>query len=524
MVDRAAVQALPARRSLGARHLLWALLLALPLLWQLGGNPLFDVDEGAFSEATREMLASGDWGHTTLNGADRFDKPIGVYWLQASSVALFGLNEFALRLPSALACWVMALALAVFAARRWGDRAGALAGLITVTSLGYQAIGRAATADGVLNSLLVLAALDVWRFLEGGGKAPLRRAYAWVALGLLVKGPVAVLVPGAAFLVWCVTSRRWRPIRDALADLPAWAILLAIAVPWYAYALQRHGMAFVEGFLMRHNVDRFTGTIGGHTGNPLYYVLVLPLLAMPWAPLMVAVVARAKSLWAEPVARYLLGWSAFIVAFFSLSSTKLPHYVLYGYAPLVLLMARRLAQASPRLQRIAAGGVAVWAVLVAALPWIVLRFAPSIRDPLYHALLGGAPAPMLWPTVLGLLLIALLLAWPTQRVAADTRIAAAGGALSLFIATVVLPWFGQALQGPVRHAAAAAAAHGGSAVQWNLHLPSFSVYLGQPVPIRDPAPGDMALTRADRIPPGDDGRPRIFEERGIVLLGPKRAP
>src|SRR6185369_4827576 len=104
------------------RRIAWALLLALPLLWQLGGTPLFDVDEGAFSEATREMLASGDWGHTTLNGAARFDKPIGIYWLQAASASVFGLHEFALRLPSALACWAMALALAGFAARRWGER------------------------------------------------------------------------------------------------------------------------------------------------------------------------------------------------------------------------------------------------------------------------------------------------------------------------------------------------------------------------------------------------------------------
>src|SRR4051794_41411660 len=96
---------LPSRAT---RRIAWALALALPLLWQLGGVPLFDVDEGAFSEATREMLASGDWGHTTLNGAARFDKPIGVYWLQAASVHAFGLNEFALRLPSALSIWAMA--------------------------------------------------------------------------------------------------------------------------------------------------------------------------------------------------------------------------------------------------------------------------------------------------------------------------------------------------------------------------------------------------------------------------------
>jgi 4-amino-4-deoxy-L-arabinose transferase-like glycosyltransferase len=523
MVDRAAAQALPARRALNLRHLLWALALALPLLWQLGGTLLFDVDEGAFSEATREMLASGDWGHTTLDGADRFDKPIGVYWLQALSVRAFGLNEFALRLPSALACWAMALALAAFAARRWGDRAGALAGVLTVTSLGYQMIGRGATADGLLNLLLVLAALDAWRFLEGEGRAPLRRAYAWVGLGLLVKGPVAVLVPGAAVLVWCATSRRWRPLRDALLDVPGWALLLAISVPWYAYALHRHGMAFVDGFLMRHNVERFTGTIGGHAGNPLYYVAVLPLLAMPWAPLLFAAVARSRRWWSDPLARYLLGWAGFVIVFFSLSSTKLPHYVLYGYAPLLLLMARLLGQASPRLKRVVAIGVLAWAVLAAALPSLVLQFAPKVRDPLYHALLAGAPAPSLLPMAIALVLVALVLFVPSARASDQARIAAGAGLLAVAIASFVLPWFGQALQAPVRHAASVAAARGGPVVQWQVHFPSFSVYAQHPTPIREPGPDDMVLTRVDRIAPADAGRPRLFEERGVVLLGPLRA-
>ena len=80
----------------------WSWVAALVLMWVvgLGHAPLFDVDEGAFAEASREMLTSGDWGHTTLNGADRFDKPIFIYWFQASSMALFGVNEWAVRLPS----------------------------------------------------------------------------------------------------------------------------------------------------------------------------------------------------------------------------------------------------------------------------------------------------------------------------------------------------------------------------------------------------------------------------------------
>jgi len=67
----------------------------------LGDAPLFDVDEGAFSEATLEMFQRGDFLSTYLNGQPRYDKPILIYWLQAASVAAFGANEFAFRFPSA---------------------------------------------------------------------------------------------------------------------------------------------------------------------------------------------------------------------------------------------------------------------------------------------------------------------------------------------------------------------------------------------------------------------------------------
>src|SRR5688572_32552233 len=68
----------------------------------LGSAPLFDVDEGAFSQATLEMFQRGDFLSTTLNGEPRYDKPILVYWLQAASVVLLGVNEWAFRLPSAI--------------------------------------------------------------------------------------------------------------------------------------------------------------------------------------------------------------------------------------------------------------------------------------------------------------------------------------------------------------------------------------------------------------------------------------
>ena len=169
--------------------------MALLLLWilGLGAAPLFDVDEGAFAEASREMLASGDWGHTTLNGADRFDKPILVYWLQAAAIAALGADEFAVRLPSALCAWLLCLVIGHHAARQWGRAAGWMAALLPATLLGPVLVGRAATADELLHLLLALIVVDVARCLGAGTagppvhetRPPRLRVYAWIGLGLL---------------------------------------------------------------------------------------------------------------------------------------------------------------------------------------------------------------------------------------------------------------------------------------------------------------------------------------------------
>ena len=109
---------------------------ALAFFWQLGAVPLLDVDEGAFSEATREMLASGNLVSTTLDGEPRHDKPILIYWLQAASVSLLGLDELALRLPSAIAAALWALALYRFTARVAGRETAGVA--VLVMALGLQ--------------------------------------------------------------------------------------------------------------------------------------------------------------------------------------------------------------------------------------------------------------------------------------------------------------------------------------------------------------------------------------------------
>jgi 4-amino-4-deoxy-L-arabinose transferase-like glycosyltransferase len=501
-------------QGLRAVDVLLAVLLLGLWTFGLGGAPLFDVDEGAFAEASREMLVSGDWMHTTLNGADRFDKPILVYWLQAASLRLLGVNEAAVRLPSALCAWGWCLALAAFAGPRWGRAAGWAAAGVLATSLGPMVIGRAATADALLNLLLTLTALDLWRWMEvaasdpSAGAAARRRAFVWAGLGLLAKGPVAVLVPGGALMLWALGSggATRRVLGQGLRDPWAWALMLGVAAPWYALACLRHGQAFIGGFVLHHNLGRFTQPLEGHRGSVAYHLLALPVLLLPWTPGLWELWRRRRLLWMEPCSRYLLGWTAFVLLFFSLAATKLPHYTLYGFTPLALLVGRHLVRQpwhrgkalAVGLPALALGMLGTAGPLVAD---VLLAVAPSASAWSERLAAVAVPASagevgLLALALVGVLtIVAIVPSWWRAPV-----LAALCAGVTVQWSTAALPWWGRAMQGPVRGLAEQARLRGLPLVQWQLHQPSVGFYRQQAAPRRVPVAGEVALVRSDVWP------------------------
>jgi 4-amino-4-deoxy-L-arabinose transferase-like glycosyltransferase len=300
-------------------------------------------------------------------------------------------------------------------------------------------------------------------------------------------------------------------------DPIGWLILLAIVVPWYAATLAVHGQKFIDGFILKHNVERFTGTLEGHAGSLFYYVIAVPLLLLPWTGPLIASVREARSDFATGVRRFLWIWAGFVIVFFSLSGTKLPHYVLYGSTPLFLLIAAHRNE----LKR-------DWAHLIApSLLLLALPLLPHIFDALskseagnayyraqlalaltevsftYYAITVGAV--LLW-------LIAMLCwnasIWLKLAAAATLQVAA----LSL----AVVPWAGAVLQGPIKEAALIAKRMEEPVVAWRYIAPSFSVYREAVTEYRPPKPGELAITRFDRLP--ESGFETIYRKGGVALV------
>ncbi|TCD47636.1 glycosyltransferase family 39 protein [Chlorobium sp. N1] len=497
---------------------LLAIILAVTCFAVLGRAPLFDVDEGAFSEATREMLRSGNYLSTTLNGAPRFDKPILIYWLQLLSLKTFGPGEFAFRLPSALAAGAWSFALFLHESRRSGARQAFTAAAMLILSLQVTIIAKAAIADALLNLCLAGTLLSLLTYYRSGSRHALLLAFSAMGFGMLTKGPVAVLIPLAATFLFQLgrgTLRQW--LRMVL-DPAGIALFLAIALPWYLLEYRAEGMDFIQGFFLKHNVGRFGTSFEGHSGSILYYVPVVIIGLMPFTGLLYTVVRNFRRLMADPENLFLGIWTLFVFAFFSLSGTKLPHYMIYGYTPLFILMARAL----PYLRRPAL--TLIWPLLLLALLALLPALLPAAAamaagDPFIADILEAARAIFAEGHIILTLALAAAMAaiMLLRRFPAEFRLVASGLCFSLYVNLHVMALAGRLLQEPVKEAALLAKQNGWEIVMWRVDYPSFLVYSESLALKRDPRPGEVVLTTSKHL--GELREPEVlYRKNGIVLL------
>lgn len=336
-------------------YLLITLVWASVCLPGLGQPSLWDIDEGNNAEAAREMLLSENWIVPQFNYALRTDKPPLLYWLQITGYNHFGVNEFAARLPSALATWLLALLVCELGRVLFGPVVGLLAGVGTPTCLLLCASAHFANPDALLTLCLTGAFASFWAWYRGIAWAVLPLGIS-LGLGILAKGPVALVLPTLIWAVFMLWQGRylqlWRP-----GFLMTFVVAALVALPWYIWVTVETRGHWIAGFWFRHNQGRFLTTMESHGGPIIYYLPVLLIGLAPWSLFLIHAVADAVSRsrkTADPlpptaeavrrrdVVRYLLVWAGVYVLFFSLSATKLPNYVLPVYPALMLLIADRL--------------------------------------------------------------------------------------------------------------------------------------------------------------------------------------
>lgn len=215
--------------------LLLALCLALQIL-PAGIGSLYNETDGQYAGAARRMVQGGSWLIPENNGVPRLVKPPLLYWLMASSFEVFGINEFAARLPNALGVTAAVLATFALGSHFGGPRRGLIAGIVLLTCLGTATLGRIVMPEPVFVAFVAWAIYGGVRGLEAS-RGRLWMLGCWLAAGLacFAKGAHGLLYPLVTLLIAGAFRREWRPQLPRLASPAGLAVFFAINAPWYFY-------------------------------------------------------------------------------------------------------------------------------------------------------------------------------------------------------------------------------------------------------------------------------------------------
>jgi 4-amino-4-deoxy-L-arabinose transferase-like glycosyltransferase len=340
-----------ARLNHRAGHVaLLALVWALLCLPNLGGPSLWDVDEGNNVECSFEMLQSGNAVVPTFNYKLRGDKPALLYWLQGAAYRACGVNEFAARLPSALAALLAILATYELGRHTFGKRAALLAGLILASAVAFSGAAHFANPDALLTAFTAASLLLFWHDYRRGGAGWLPLAGATTGLAVLAKGPVGLVLPAAVAHLFLLWRGQWRQAFDRRL-LGATLLFVAVAAPWYVWVSLETKGEWLRQFWYRHHAERLTTPLENHGGPVYYYLLALLAGLAPWSAFLGPAAWHALRRLRDrgeagqaadaprAAVQFLLCWVAVYFLFFSLVRTKLPNYVLPLYPPAALLLA-----------------------------------------------------------------------------------------------------------------------------------------------------------------------------------------
>lgn len=336
------------KNRLTERQISWLTLLALWLLLLVlaGIRPLAVPDEGRYGEIGRWMLVSGDWLTPRLNGIPFFHKPPYVYWLEAASLATFGVSAWSMRLVPALHVGLMLLTLYLAARAIASESIARRAVLMLGTSLSFLVGGQYVNHDMAVAAWISVA-IGSFAFAFMNADRPhanlARLGFVACAFGLLSKGLIGIALPGLVLLVWLVATRQLKK----LLYLP-WPSGLAlfglIAAPWFVVAQQKYPQ-LLDYMFINHHFKRYTATSFNNPQPVWFYLAALGLLFFPWVFLVLRQVRYRVSsrVGAEPMARpwWLLCWIwvLAILAFFSIPNSKLVGYILPVLPPLAMLAA-----------------------------------------------------------------------------------------------------------------------------------------------------------------------------------------
>ncbi|MCB0505303.1 MAG: glycosyltransferase family 39 protein [Cyclobacteriaceae bacterium] len=434
------------------------LLFFLPFL---GKTHLFDWDEINFAESAREMLVTGDYFRVRVGFLPFWEKPPFFFWLQAASMKLFGVNEFAARFPNAMFGVITLLTLYFIGKKERNNRFGLIWVLLFFGSILPHMYFKSGIIDPVFNYFIFTAIYFLMQALHKQDHKLRNSAISGVLIGFAVitKGPVGFLLLLLTFLVIIVIQRfkTWPRLKDVLVFALA---TFVVTFAWYGAELIEHGPWFLIEFI-KYQIDLFSRPVAGHE-QPLYYhFLVVFLGCFPMSVLALGSFNK-RTINNDLLAKWMMVLFWVVMILFTIVTTKIIHYSSMAYLPLSFLAAEYIDQRLASSNRIPRAMVwlycfigVVFGILLTALPLVVYFVdivKPYIDDPFAVAGLMRQVSWSGYEFLIGILFIVVVVVTTFQlfkdKLLRSLKVMSMGAGLTLLLySTFVLPKIEQHTQG-----------------------------------------------------------------------------
>ncbi len=324
-----------------ARDLFLLLVLSLLIFWAgLGRIGLIDPDEPFYAVTAREMVEGNDWLTPKIFGEPQFEKPIFYYWCVAASFKIFGISEWAGRVPSALPATLLVFLMYWFVTRVFNRRAGLLAAVVLGSGLEYAIMSRLMLTDISLALFIGGALFFYWLAVDDE-----KNRARWIilhfvfgGLAMLTKGPLGLIVTLLAAGAFSLVTKRPHPYRGRAVWIGI-ALYLAIGLPWYVIMTVQHGWGFLHHFIMHENIGRFFRAEHQAHRHFYYYFGILIGGSLPWIPALAMACSRAvRGIRHDPRLVFLWSWLITSFIFLTCAQSKLPSYFFFVFVPVAVLI------------------------------------------------------------------------------------------------------------------------------------------------------------------------------------------
>jgi 4-amino-4-deoxy-L-arabinose transferase-like glycosyltransferase len=325
--------------------MLLTLVVALVLAWPLGVPPIGAHGEAREGLVVEDVVQRGHWILPLRNG-EIPSKPPLFHWIAAATATAAGLSDAAVRVPSALAAWVVLVVVYLVGTGAGGRACGWLAAGVLCGTPPFVEAAVEARVDMLFAATLTVALIAFFRWYRTEDRRARALVYAAVALAVLTKGPAGAVLAGLVIVAFLACERRLDRLR-ALWSWPLVAAVLVVDVGWYALATSVGGRDFLVRQILHENLNRFVGrgVFGMHGGRSrLTMIENLATDLLPWNLVLVAAAVRWwRGAREDALGRFLHVWWVTVLAFFTVAYGKRGVYLLPLYPAIALLAARALA-------------------------------------------------------------------------------------------------------------------------------------------------------------------------------------